>query len=57
MRESRMLGSVRGAFSNGRPYRDPPAPPVPFRTEGEKSNPEAALLTWRGGTGRTGTSN
>ena len=26
MRESRMLGSVRGALSNGRPYRDPRCP-------------------------------
>ena len=26
MRESRMLGSVRGALSNGCPYRDPRLP-------------------------------
>ena len=39
MRQSRSYGSVRGAVSNGRPYRDPVSPTIVFQHSTQVSGP------------------
>jgi hypothetical protein len=51
MRESCTYGSVRGALSNGRPYRDPPVGAAGFG--GTKVRQEAgAISRWKSGPGK-----
>ena len=46
MRELRMLGSVRGAPSNGRPYRDPKGTEMPQQLRAFLAIPYRNEFTW-----------